>query len=165
MIQDDATACLGSMLCRRALRGYHDGMHHDDNPVLAAIGRSVATIGSLTQHAEAIERAAQMVVDALLSGNKVLTAGHGGSAADALHMAEEFVGRFIGDRRSLPAVSLVADSTLLTCIANDYGYDEVFARQIEGLGRRVTCWCCSAPAASRRRSVARSRWQGLSGWT
>ncbi|MDR1192464.1 MAG: SIS domain-containing protein [Verrucomicrobiales bacterium] len=68
------------------------------------------------------------------NGHKVLTCGNGGSAADALHMAEELVGRYRGNRRSLPAISLSADVTALTCIGNDWGYDAVFSRQIEGLG-------------------------------
>jgi len=62
--------------------------------------------------------------------------GHGGSAADALHMAEELVGRFDADRAPLPAICLVADPTLLTCIANDYGFAAVFPRQVEALGRQ-----------------------------
>lgn len=135
-------------------------MNHDDHPVRAAISRSVATIASLEQHTSSIERASQMVIDALHSGNKVLTAGHGGSAADALHMAEEFVGRFIGDRRSLPAVSLVADSALLTCIANDYGYDEVFARQLEGLGQAgdvLVLFSTSGKSPSLRRAIEMAR--------
>jgi D-sedoheptulose 7-phosphate isomerase len=69
------------------------------------------------------------------NGNKVLTCGNGGSAADALHMSEEFVGRYRGNRRSLPAISLSADVTALTCIGNDWGYDSIFSRQIEGLGK------------------------------
>lgn len=78
---------------------------------------------------------ADAVLSALQAGGKVLSAGNGGSAADALHMAEELVGRYRGNRRSLPAISLAADVTALTCIANDFGYDAVFSRQIEGLGR------------------------------
>ena len=68
-------------------------------------------------------------------GNKVLTCGNGGSAADALHMAEEFIGRYRSNRRSLPAICLSADATALTCIGNDWGYDAVFSRQVEGLGK------------------------------
>ncbi len=77
---------------------------------------------------------ANVVVESLRRGNKVLTCGNGGSAAEAQHFAEELVGRYKRDRRSLPAVSLVADGTLLTCILNDYGADEIFARQVDGLG-------------------------------
>lgn len=82
-----------------------------------------------------IERMAQAVVAALKKGNKILTAGNGGSAADALHMSEELVGRFRTNRRALPAVSLAADVTALTCISNDFGYDAVFSRQVEALGQ------------------------------
>ncbi len=82
-----------------------------------------------------IERMAQAVVAALKKGNKILTAGNGGSAADALHMSEELVGRFRTNRRALPAISLAADVTALTCISNDFGYDQVFSRQVEALGQ------------------------------
>jgi len=102
--------------------------------VRRTIEASAAAIGELAGQADAIERIAADVVDALQRGNKILTAGNGGSAAQALHMAEELIGRFRGNRRSLPAVSLAADSTALTCIGNDYGFDEIFRRQIEGLG-------------------------------
>ena len=61
--------------------------------------------------------------------------GNGGSAADAQHIAAELIGRFVGDRRALPAVALTTDTSALTAIANDYGYDAVFSRQVEGLGR------------------------------
>lgn len=71
----------------------------------------------------------------LKDGNKVLTCGNGGSAADAMHMAEEFLGRYRSNRRSLPAVSLAADVTALTCIGNDWSYDAIFSRQVEGLGK------------------------------
>ena len=75
------------------------------------------------------------IKSALRSGHKLLTAGNGGSAAEALHLAEELVGRFDKERPSLPAISLCGDPTLLTCIGNDYGYERLFSRQIEGLGR------------------------------
>jgi D-sedoheptulose 7-phosphate isomerase len=102
--------------------------------VRRSIEASGAVIESLAGQAERIAAIADAIVDALARGAKVLTAGHGGSAADALHMAEELVGRFDGDRRSLPAVALVADGTAMSCIANDFGYARVFARQIESLG-------------------------------
>ena len=82
-----------------------------------------------------ITAAGAEIEQALANGNKLLTAGNGGSAADALHLAEELVGRFDKERPSLPAVSLCADPTLLTCIGNDYGFEQIFARQVEGLGR------------------------------
>jgi D-sedoheptulose 7-phosphate isomerase len=73
---------------------------------------------------------------AILRGGKILLAGNGGSAADAQHIAAEFVGRFVKERRSLPAIALTVDTSALTAIANDYGFESVFARQIEGLGRK-----------------------------
>jgi len=82
-----------------------------------------------------IDAAGYALRTALGRGNKILTAGNGGSAADALHLAEELIGRFSKERPSLAALSLCADPTALTCIANDYGYERVFSRQIEGLGR------------------------------
>ena len=69
------------------------------------------------------------------AGGKVLLAGNGGSAADAQHIAAEFVGRFIKDRAPLPAIALTTDSSALTCIGNDYSFEEVFSRQVRALGR------------------------------
>ena len=87
-----------------------------------------------SSHADAIERAAAMVSDALKSGGKLLVFGNGGSASDAQHIAGEMVNRFLQERRALPAVSLTTDGGVLTCIANDTGFEKVFARQIEALG-------------------------------
>ena len=106
------------------------------NEIKKAIGASAKLILSMARDTAEISRICRLVVKCLKSGGKVMTAGNGGSAAEALHMSEEFVGRFRSNRRSLPAVSLVADPTALTCIANDFGYDHVFDRQIEGLGRK-----------------------------
>lgn len=83
---------------------------------------------------ERVEATGQLLVKALQEGGKVLTCGNGGSAADALHLSEELVGRYKSERRSLPAICLNADVTALTCIANDYGYEQVFSRQVSGLG-------------------------------
>ncbi len=95
---------------------------------------SAANIAAMADIATEIDVVCNVVVDALKSGGKILTAGNGGSAAEALHMAEELTGRFRGDRVSLPGLSLCADSTAITCIGNDYGFDHVFSRQLEGLG-------------------------------
>lgn len=83
--------------------------------------------------AEAVEVAGQMVVDALASGHKVLLCGNGGSAADCQHMAAEIVGRFETERRGWPAIALTTDSSALTALGNDYGYEQVFARQVAAL--------------------------------
>jgi len=81
-----------------------------------------------------VERCAQLIADVLQAGGKVLTAGNGGSASDALHLSEELVGRYKNNRRALPAIALVADGTALTCIGNDFGFDQIFSRQVEALG-------------------------------
>ena len=80
-----------------------------------------------------IEQAGQLILTALKSGNKVLLCGNGGSAADAQHIAAELVGRYEKERRSFPAVSLTTDTSALTALSNDYGYEDVFARQVDGL--------------------------------
>ncbi len=81
-----------------------------------------------------VERAADLIASALKKGGKVLVCGNGGSATDAQHFAGELVGRLKGDRPPLPAISLTADTAVLTALANDYGYGEVFARQVEAIG-------------------------------
>jgi D-sedoheptulose 7-phosphate isomerase len=82
-----------------------------------------------------IQQAVRLCVDALRGGRKILFAGNGGSAADAQHWAGELVSRFYYDRPGLPAIALTTDSSILTAIGNDYGYDYTFARQIEALGQ------------------------------
>lgn len=79
-----------------------------------------------------IAKAAEIVVACSKSGKKVLLFGNGGSAADAQHIAAEFIGRFVKERRSLPAIALTTDTSALTAISNDYGFDRVFERQVEG---------------------------------
>lgn len=86
--------------------------------------------------APAIEAAGSAILASLRAGGTLLTCGNGGSAADALHLAEELVGRYSRERRALPAICLNADPTALTCICNDYGYERVFSRGVEALGRR-----------------------------
>ncbi|MDJ0575991.1 MAG: SIS domain-containing protein [Xenococcaceae cyanobacterium MO_234.B1] len=81
-----------------------------------------------------IANAAEQIISTLRRGNKILVMGNGGSAADAQHLAAELVGRFERERRSLPIMALTSDTSVLTAIANDYGVDQLFARQIEGLG-------------------------------
>src|SRR5438876_9538544 len=88
----------------------------------------------LQENADALERAIDLIADALAAGRKLLLFGNGGSAADAQHLAAELVGRFQRERRPLPAIALTTDTSALTAIANDYGYDEVFARQVRALG-------------------------------
>lgn len=82
-----------------------------------------------------IARAASLMTDALLADGKILACGNGGSAADAQHFAAEMVGRFERERPELPAISLVTDTSILTAIANDYDFSQVFAKQVRALGR------------------------------
>jgi D-sedoheptulose 7-phosphate isomerase len=82
-----------------------------------------------------IERCRTLLISALQKGNKLLVMGNGGSAADAQHMAAEFVGRFLLERKALPAIALTTDTSILTAVGNDYGFDEIFKRQVEALAR------------------------------
>ena len=77
--------------------------------------------------------AINVIAEAMTLGNKLMICGNGGSAADSQHIAAEFTGRFIEDRKPLPAISLTTDTSALTCISNDYSYDNVFSRQVEAL--------------------------------
>jgi D-sedoheptulose 7-phosphate isomerase len=99
------------------------------------------------EHAKVTERAArelpdtlQRVVEAadrcLRGGNKIFACGNGGSASDAQHLVAELIGRFLHERQALPAIALTGDAATLTAISNDYGYERVFARQLEGLARK-----------------------------
>ncbi len=80
-----------------------------------------------------IERCATLIIQALRDGKKILVMGNGGSAADAQHMAAEFVGRFLKNRKAAPAIALTTDSSILTAVGNDFGFDEIFRRQVEAL--------------------------------
>jgi D-sedoheptulose 7-phosphate isomerase len=87
-------------------------------------------------HADRIVQVAALIVDAFRNGNKVLLFGNGGSSTDAAHIAAEFVGRYQRERMPLPAIALATDIAAITCIANDYGYEELFARQVRAHGRK-----------------------------
>ena len=112
-------------------------------PVLPKlVADACRTLQSLASQEDLFQRIASETVATLRAGGKILTCGNGGSAADAMHLAEELVGRFKNNRRSLPAISLNADATLLTCIGNDFGFDEIFSRQIEGLANQNDLLVC-----------------------
>ncbi|MDD2729349.1 D-sedoheptulose 7-phosphate isomerase [Malikia sp.] len=99
------------------------------------LAEQVALLQSLQALDTAVNQAAALATQALHSGGKLLFCGNGGSAADSQHLAAELTGRFIKDRKPLAALALSTDTSALTCIANDYSFDEVFARQVLGLGR------------------------------
>lgn len=96
---------------------------------------TVATMQQLGRHVPAIETWGQLIGDTLGAGGRLLAAGNGGSAAEAQHLTAELVGRYSGERRPLSAISLHAETSALTAIANDYGMDAAFARQVEAHGR------------------------------
>jgi phosphoheptose isomerase len=99
-----------------------------------AIGNSVQTLESLRNLEPQVRSAADLIEQCLRAGNKLLVCGNGGSATDASHFATELVVRFAKDRRALPAICLASDSGILTAAANDYGFDEIFARQVAAFG-------------------------------
>lgn len=87
-------------------------------------------------HLDTLEKISREILKAFKSGHKILLCGNGGSAADSQHIAAEFIGRFKLERPSLPAISLTVDTSALTALANDYAYEKVFSRQVEGLGQK-----------------------------
>lgn len=105
------------------------------SPIQSAIDESIKTAESLRPLEPDIQRAADLVKACLLSGGKLIGCGNGGSAGDISDFTTEFVCRFIHDRQPYPAINLTADGSALTATANDYGYDEVFARQVRAFAR------------------------------
>jgi D-sedoheptulose 7-phosphate isomerase len=101
----------------------------------ASLAETLRTFQALTTIRPAIDQAGEMMLTTLRRGGKLLICGNGGSAAEAAHFATELVGRYAKNRRSLPAVALSSDGSLLSCIGNDFGYDTVFSRQVAGLAR------------------------------
>jgi D-sedoheptulose 7-phosphate isomerase len=113
--------------------------HTSNDPIAAHFERSRDALARATQDAALLATArviAAAIIGALASGNKLLLIGNGGSAADAQHIAAEIVGRYKQHRAASAAIALTTDSSALTAIANDYGFEQVFARQVEGLGQR-----------------------------
>jgi len=98
-----------------------------------ALAQHIAIIRQLESQQDSFERAAILITDSLLAGNKILWCGNGGSAADSQHLAAELVGRFRRMRSGLSSIALTSDTSVLTAVANDFGYDEVFERQVEAL--------------------------------
>jgi D-sedoheptulose 7-phosphate isomerase len=119
---------------------------------------------ALAEHEGTLRALAEAVLGAFRSGGKLLTCGNGGSAAAAAHLAEEFTGRFYRERKSLPGMCLSIDGTLLTCIGNDYGFDDVFARQVQSLGMAgdvLIAFTSSGNSENVVRALAAARERGL----
>jgi D-sedoheptulose 7-phosphate isomerase len=105
--------------------------------ILAAFADSVSVKQAFVRsHVDRMVQVATLMATAFREGHKVLLFGNGGSATDAAHIAAEFVGRYKRERKPLPAIALATDIAAITCIANDYGYDELFARQIRAHGQK-----------------------------
>jgi D-sedoheptulose 7-phosphate isomerase len=98
-----------------------------------AIAEHLMVINSLREQQPLLQRIAEKMTSAILAGHKVLWCGNGGSAADSQHLAAELMGQFRRERRGLPSIALTTDTSILTAIANDYGYERVFERQVEAL--------------------------------
>ncbi len=105
------------------------------NQYMAELLQVMIAMLSDTDIAHKWQTSTDLIVSTVKNGNTVFIAGNGGSAADAQHIAAEFVGRFKKERRSYPAIALTTDTSALTAIGNDYGFVKVFSRQLEGLGR------------------------------
>ncbi|GAB3548668.1 D-sedoheptulose 7-phosphate isomerase [Spirosoma fluminis] len=114
-------------------------------------------------HLNAIAQAAELMADALKAGRKIISCGNGGSHCDAMHFAEELSGRYRGDRRSLAAIA-ISDVSHLSCVSNDYGYEHVFSRFLEGLGNEgdvLLGLSTSGNSANVIRAVEAARQKGM----
>jgi D-sedoheptulose 7-phosphate isomerase len=109
-------------------------MSHSSEALNTAIEAARETLQSLLDLDPQVAKAAELIEQCLRAGNKLLVCGNGGSAADASHFATEFVVRFMKDRPAYPAICLAGDGGLLTAAGNDYGFDEIFARQVTAFG-------------------------------
>ena len=117
-------------------------MRDFSNILQQGIEGSIATQTSLRSLEQPLSRAADAIAHSLGSGHKLLVCGNGGSAADAAHFTTEFVVRFISERPAYPAICLTSDGGLLTAAGNDYGFDEIFARQVAAFGRAGDVLIC-----------------------
>jgi len=107
-----------------------------NTPILhKEIQEHLSCFNNLAELAKPIEQAAEQLSACIRQGGKILICGNGGSAADSQHFAAELVGRFLRERQSLPAIALTTDTSILTAVGNDYGYHEIFRRQINALGQ------------------------------
>jgi D-sedoheptulose 7-phosphate isomerase len=128
------------------------------------VAATVRTLQALPEIRPQIDRAAELILTALRAKKKLLICGNGGSAAEASHFATELVGRYGKNRDPLPAIALNADGALVTCLGNDYGYEQIFARQIAGLaqpGDVVVVFTSSGKSANVVAALREARRLGL----
>jgi phosphoheptose isomerase len=122
------------------------------------------TLGALGNLEAQVGKAADLIHECLRGGNKLLVCGNGGSAADASHFATELVVRFVNDRRPYPAICLASDSGILTAAGNDYGFDQIFARQVAALGQPgdvLICLTTSGKSKNVLRALEEAKVRGL----
>lgn len=130
----------------------------------AQLDTSIAVFMGLKQQHALIEQIGLTIYRALREGGTLFTCGNGGSTADALHLAEELIGRYRANRRPLPALCLAADPTALTCIANDFGYEQIFSRQLAALARPgdvLVCLSTSGASANIVNALRVGRARGI----
>jgi D-sedoheptulose 7-phosphate isomerase len=128
------------------------------------IAAAQRTIGSLTAHRQVLEAASDAIISALRGGKKLLACGNGGSAAEAQHLVTELVGRYLANRVSLPAVFLGGDAGMMSCIGNDYSFDDVFSRPLSSLGQPgdvLVCFSTSGNPANVLRALELARARGI----
>ncbi len=121
--------------------------------ILEIFKESIRVKESVSKQVETIEEIVRVIVDAIKNGGKVIIFGNGGSAADAQHMAGELVGRFKMERRALPAIALSVNTSTITSIGNDYGFEHIFSRQIEALARKGDV-CIGISTSGKAKNVA-----------
>jgi phosphoheptose isomerase len=129
-----------------------------------AINDAIETIRSSKKLQPKIAHAAELIIQTLRAGNKLLVCGNGGSASDAAHFATEFVVRFAQDRRAYPAICLTGDGALLTAAGNDYGFDQIFARQVAAYGVKgdlLICLTTSGRSKNVQRALEEGKKHGL----
>ncbi|MDC1103682.1 SIS domain-containing protein [Nitrosopumilus sp.] len=105
----------------------------ENNKISKLIEESIIPILKCKEISNEIKQVKDIIIDALKNKNKIILFGNGGSAADSQHMAAEFIGRFLVDRQSIPAISLTTDTSILTAVGNDFGFKNIFSRQCESL--------------------------------
>jgi len=109
------------------------------NSFTSIISEHQSVIQNLHKQSALIEAAGLLIIDTFQKGNKILLCGNGGSASDCQHLAAEFMVRYVNQRKPLPAIALTTDTSILTAHTNDFGFEQVFSRQIESLGNQGDC--------------------------
>jgi phosphoheptose isomerase len=139
-------------------------MNHISSNLNRAINDSVRMLESLKNLEPQVSRATDLIGECFGTGNKLLVCGNGGSATDASHFVTELVVRFAKDRRALPAICLAGDSGILTAAGNDYGFDEIFARQVNAFGQAgdvLICLTTSGNSKNVVRALEEAKARGL----